>query len=658
MTHKRFIPLRNKIALAVIIVCALLAAVTILLSYQLYSSTMVKHYKTTAVNIARTAASQMDPVAIQRYLETEQVDEQYDALLDVLYEIKESNDCHYLYVQQLHGDSVTYVLDADTGPNACPLGLTIEVEEQIVIDAVAEGRVPDPFIYNGEFGWLCTGLAPILDENGNIIAVAGADISMNEVMTDRANYLQRVLAAVIMVAAACVLTLIVLFETFVVRPIKRMASATRNFVTEKEAGQSSISELSVHTRDELETLCTSVQTMESQINEYIEHLTTVTMEKERIGAELNVAANIQSSMLPCIFPAFPEHDEFDIFATMRPAKEVGGDFYDFFFVDDDHLAIVIADVSGKGVPAALIMVIAKELIKSQMQAGSSPSEAFVKVNQQLCENNKAGMFVTAWAALIELSTGRVQYANAGHNPPVCIHADGTASYLTGRSGFVLAGRRKMRYLPLEMTLESGDALYLYTDGVTEATDMRQQLFGEDRLLATLTEQAKSTPMCILNGVHAAVDAFVGEAPQFDDITMLAIRRLPPFIERVFPAELGCVEDATAFVRDVLSEGGCPKKMIVEFEVAVDELFSNVCKYSGAASITIGCRVAGQQAFMHMIDGGTPFDLRKASTPDVTLPAGKRAIGGLGIHIVQSTMDSVRYRYENGQNIATIEKSFK
>ena len=655
--RRTFIPLRNKIALAVFLVCALLATVTILLSYRLYSNTITAHYKTTAVNIARTAASQMPPEAIAHYLATLEKDEEYDRLLEMLYEIKESNDCQYLYVQRLKGTEVTYVLDADTGPDACPLGLTIPIEEGNVLDAVAAGRVPDAFIYNGEFGWLCTGLAPIVDVRGRVVAVAGADISMNEVMADREAYLRRVIFTVVVVAVACIVILIVLFEVSVVRPIKRMAEATRNFVTEKEEGISSISKLSVRTRDEMETLCGSVQTMERQINAYIEHLTRVTAEKERIGAELNVAANIQSSMLPCLFPAFPERDEFDIHATMQPAKEVGGDFYDFFFVDEAHLAVVIADVSGKGVPAALIMVIAKELIKSQIQAGALPSEAFTKVNQQLCENNKAGMFVTAWAALIELATGRVQYANAGHNPPVCIRADGTAEYLTGRSGFVLAGRLNMRYRPLETALAPGDTLYLYTDGVTEATDTADQLFGEDRLLAALTAQAKAAPQRLLDGVHAEIDAFVGEAPQFDDITMLAVRLLPPFIERAYPAELQRVEEATAFVLETLRAAGCPARVAVEFEIAVDELFSNVCKYSGSASVVIGCRVTGNQAAMQMTDEGVPFDPRKADTPDVALPASKRAVGGLGIHIVQKTMDSVRYRFENGKNITTIEKSF-
>ena len=649
--------LRVKIALAVFVACALLASIVIVLSYRLYSNTMVKHYETLAVNIARTAASQIGADDVARYLTTQEKDDEYERLLRLLYDIKESNDCRYLYVQQLHGDSVTYLFDADTGPDACALGLTIPIEEQNVLDAVARGEVPAPFIYNGEFGWLCTGLAPITDGKGRVVAVAGADISMNEVLADREAYLRAVLTSEFIATVLIMAALIFLFELTVVRPINSMSEATGNFVAEKAAGHSSIAGLHIRTNDELEKLCVSVQTMERQINDYIEHLTRVTAEKERIGAELDVAANIQSSMLPCIFPAFPERDEFDIFASMRPAKEVGGDFYDFFFVDDDHLAVVIADVSGKGVPAALIMVIAKELIKSRMQAGETPADAFTKVNQQLCENNEAGMFVTAWAGLIELSTGRVQYACAGHNPPVIVRADGAADYLRGRSGFVLAGRKKMKYHPMELTLDKGDLLYLYTDGVTEATDLSNQLFGEERLLNILREEAADSPEELLRTVSLRVDDFDGDAPQFDDETMLAVRILGPYTERTFPAEGKNVDGAVAFTEKILREGGCPEAVVRKCNVAVDELFANVCSYSGSPEITVGCRVAAGRASLRIIDSGACFDPLDRPAPDVTLAASQRQIGGLGIHIVKKSMDLVRHRYADGKNIVTMEIAF-
>lgn len=274
------------------------------------------------------------------------------------------------------------------------------------------------------------------------------------------------------------------------------------------------------TGDEIGQLADSFNEMTKKLKVYVENLAAVTAEKERIGAELTVATQIQASMLPCIFPAFPDHKEFDIYATMEPAKEVGGDFYDFFMVDSDHLAVVMADVSGKGVPAALFMVIAKTLIKNHAQNGDSAVEVFNHVNRQLCENNEAGLFVTAWMGILEISTGEFIYVNAGHNPPLLRRGNGSFEYLRGRAGFVLAGIEDMAYQQTEMKLFPGDMLYLYTDGVTEATDIYNELYGDDRLLEYLN-RVKDLPLSeILHGIKADIDAFVKGAPQFDDITML------------------------------------------------------------------------------------------------------------------------------------------
>nr|WP_320024579.1 PP2C family protein-serine/threonine phosphatase [uncultured Acetobacterium sp.] len=246
-------------------------------------------------------------------------------------------------------------------------------------------------------------------------------------------------------------------------------------------------------------------------------------EKERISAELNVATEIQTSMLPSIFPAFTNREEFDIYATMQPAKEVGGDFYDFFSIDDDHLAVVIADVSGKGVPAALFMVVAKTLIKNHTQAGLTPVEVFTLVNAQLCENNDVGMFVTAFMGVFEISTQQFTCVNAGHNPPLLKRAAGGFDYLKLHTGFVLGGMEEMKYQQLEMQLANDDELYLYTDGVTEATNAKDELYGEDRLLSVLNSNAGLKPDALLSSIKKDIDSFVNGAPQFDDITMVAFK---------------------------------------------------------------------------------------------------------------------------------------
>lgn len=279
----------------------------------------------------------------------------------------------------------------------------------------------------------------------------------------------------------------------------------------------------IRSNDEIGALTGSFRHMMTDISSYVDNLAKVTAEKERIGAELTVATQIQASMLPCIFPAFPERKEFDIYATMEPAKEVGGDFYDFFMVDGDHLAVVVADVSGKGVPAALFMVIAKTLIKNHAQAGECAADVFTGVNRQLCESNEAGLFVTAWMGIWQVSTGDFIYVNAGHNPPLLKRADGGFTYLRARAGFVLAGMEGMKYKQAQMKLLPGDMLYLYTDGVTEATDTGNLLYGEDRLREKLNEIGDRPLAEILRGVKADIDVFVKGAPQFDDITMLVLK---------------------------------------------------------------------------------------------------------------------------------------
>lgn len=247
---------------------------------------------------------------------------------------------------------------------------------------------------------------------------------------------------------------------------------------------------------------------------------------ERIGAELNVATQIQADMLPNIFPAFPEHDEFDIYATMVPAKEVGGDFYDMFMVDESHLAIVMADVSGKGVPAALFMVIAKTLIKNHALNKESPSQIFTNVNKQLCENNEVGMFVTGWMGIMDIFTGHMDYVNADHNYPLIIRKDGSVEWIKSRPGFVLASMEGVHYRQNELLLEEGDMIYLYTDGVIEALDISQELFGDERLERVLSAEDIKVmkPEMLLGRVAEELKLFAGEAEQADDITMLALYR--------------------------------------------------------------------------------------------------------------------------------------
>lgn len=275
--------------------------------------------------------------------------------------------------------------------------------------------------------------------------------------------------------------------------------------------------VNVRSHEEFDELSNDINATVDTLKKYIADAAA------RIDAELAFAKAIQHSALPSVFPPYPNRNEFDIYAAMHTAKEVGGDFYDFYFVDEDNLAFLIADVSGKGIPAAMFMMQSKTILKSLAESGMSVEQVFTQANEKLCEGNDANMFVTAWMGILNVRTGLVSFANAGHNPPLVKHTDGTFDYLKSRPGFVLAGMEGVRYRKNELLLSPGDAIYLYTDGVTEATDINNQLYGEKRLAAVLEKNKTQNTQIICDAVKKDVDIFVGEAPQFDDITMLALK---------------------------------------------------------------------------------------------------------------------------------------
>jgi len=274
-------------------------------------------------------------------------------------------------------------------------------------------------------------------------------------------------------------------------------------------------------------LAESFANLSAKTLEYVDAVKKVTSEKERISAELNVATEIQASQLPRLFPPFPQRGEFDIYASMNPAKEVGGDFYDFFLIDEDHIALVMADVSGKGVPAALFMMVSRVLIKSHLQSGESPGEVLKSVNNQLCEGNNAGFFVTVWLAVLEISTGKGIAANAGHEHPALRRADGSYELVVYRHSMAVATMEDIPFREHEFRLFPGDCVFVYTDGVTEATNSDKELFGTDRMLAALNKDPNASPVQTLQNVMEGIHAFVGQAEQFDDITMMCVKYRGP-----------------------------------------------------------------------------------------------------------------------------------
>lgn len=375
---------------------------------------------------------------------------------------------------------------------------------------------------------MLTAFAPVYDREGNAVCVIGGDIFADIVIGHVRSYLISVAAIALIVIVIGLWGFILIGRKYILKPVEDITKSTGDFVD--AVGRVETPEdltyrvVEVRTDTELRDLSLQLAHMMATMKDYMVNLKTVTAERERIGAELSVASQIQADMLPRTFPSFPDRNEFDLYATMTPAKEVGGDFYDFFMTDHDHLVMVMADVSGKGVPAALFMVISRTLIKNRTQRGSlSPAAILTDVNSQLCEGNEEGMFVTVWLGILEISTGNGIAANAGHEHPAVRRAGGSFELVKYRHSPALAVIEGIKVREHEFHLDHGDTLFVYTDGVPEAMNAENELFGENRLVSALNREPDAAPERLLQCVREDVDAFAAGTPQFDDITMLALK---------------------------------------------------------------------------------------------------------------------------------------
>ena len=370
----------------------------------------------------------------------------------------------------------------------------------------------------------------IMDENGEPIAYTVVDISADEIRMVSREHLLRVLPFSTLLTLLLALASVLMISGFLVEPVKRISDAADHYVEHRKAGSGEqttyFSDLNIRTGgDEIERLSDSLEKMEQDLNTYIEDVRVISDQNSRIRTELTLANRIQADALPSVFPPFPKRKDIGLYGIMNPAKEVGGDFYDFLLIDEDHLALVVADVSGKGVPAALFMMIAKTLINNTVRGIKTPGRTLEIVNNMLCENNKMDLFVTCWLGIVELSTGKVTYANAGHEDPLYCR-DGEWRYLTSKHGFVLAGVPDVKYRDVEEIMEEGDMLFQYTDGVTDCCNNDGQLFGTGRLLEACRRAVTDSAEDFLHDIGNQLQEFEGTAEQFDDITILCFQYLP------------------------------------------------------------------------------------------------------------------------------------
>ena len=456
----------------------------------------------------------------------------------------------------------------------------------------------------------------------------------------------------VLIFAALFIFIYILIKKVIINNLKKV----NNTLSQITDGNLNVT-VDVRSNEEFASLSDDINSTVSTLKRYIAEAAA------RIDKELEYAKQIQLSALP---RNFPEGEEYSICAQMIAAKEVGGDFYDFYKLGDNTVAFLVADVSGKGIPAAMFMMTAKTIIKDLAESGIPVNEILTKANEKLCENNESGMFVTAWMGILDISTGKLQFANAGHNPPLLKHSNGSFEYLKMRAGFVLAGMEGVRYRAAEIDLCPGDRIFLYTDGVTEATNLENKLYGEERLLEFMNHNSVLEATEILPALKANIDEFVGEAPQFDDITMLMFDYKPEkggvlmTKKIVFPAKDEVLQEVLGFVEETLETYECAMKTQVAVCVVIEEIFVNIAHYAygdgeGDVDFSISFNENSREVTFRISDKGIPFNPLERPDPDITLPAEEREVGGLGILITKKTMDSVTYTYENGENIMTMIK---
>lgn len=526
MHHKR--GLRLKISIYILIIMFILGTTLVMLSYiNMYNSSM-EMYQVRAENLVQIAANMVDGDKIKNYNTIDDIDEYYVEMWVDFNNLKEhTDDIAYLYIFKPYDDHFTYILDIyaedDDFDNISAFGseyyYTEDDYEDLVPDIKAK-KASDKLIYGEDVGYgeTISAWAPVLDSEGNLVAMVEADLLTSTLSKEIRNSLIKTMLGLLEALVLLLVAMVIIINRKVTLPLEKLT----DYVSSFEEGSFKKQKFMYKGNDEIKWLSDSFFAMIDKMDKYQTDLIELTKEKERIGTELDVATHIQSSMLPCIFPKFTGKEEFDIYATMNPAKEVGGDFYDFFMVDETHLAIVMADVSGKGVPAALFMVIGKTLIKDHTQPDKALGDVFSIVNNLLCDSNSEEMFITAFEGVIDLVTGDFHYVNAGHEIPYICKKGSTYEPYKVPAGFVLAGMEGMKYREGNIVLEEGDKIFLYTDGVPEATNNKNELYGAKRLTKILGQNSEKNPKELLEAVKSDVDAFVGEAAQFDDLTMLCL----------------------------------------------------------------------------------------------------------------------------------------
>ena len=528
----------SEIVLPVVFSILLFAGLAYYISYNIFSNAMKGEVEIQVENVCSIASKMVDGDRFDEYLESKGESEASQSALYTLQQICDNSDFNYIYLirPDFENGKVINSLSVHESSNSSlelyEVGQITEItteDYQKAYERIMDKKSSIEFIYRLHmpkeyaYGDHMTGLAPVYDSKNEIVGIMCAEVSLNWYKETLHSYLVEFTRWLVDVIAFLVMICSLMLHFRVLVPFKKITDETERFANSNTISEHSLAD-DVKRNNEIGQLAEAIDLMEKQTTDYIENIKKMTSEQHRIAAELDIAAKIQEAVLPHDFPAFPDRCQFDLYATMKPAKEVGGDFYDFFMIDDDHLALIIADVSGKGFPGALYMMVSKIILQNLSGISKDPAVILENVNNKLCEKNDAGMFVTVWLGILEISTGKLRTANAGHENPAVMRGGEKFEFYKEKHGFVLGGMEGMKYKDYDYDLKHGDTIFVYTDGITEAANAENELFGNDRLIEALNGARDEIDLkAFAEKVEKSVSAFVKDAPQADDLTMLVFR---------------------------------------------------------------------------------------------------------------------------------------
>ena len=661
----------------IVALLVMFAIIVGVIGYTSFTDALLDQYAEGAFLTAQTAGELLDTDRMDEYAQSSGTTPAYREIWERMDSLCNSSGATFIYVIQPDRSDYAHItflfstIDHDSTYTKYDFGFvrdTTNDEYREKYRAIYDLKKDRELVIRDkgsiETGSHITAMIGLKGTDGQVKAILCVQRQMDTLRNERNTYLNKIALTVLGLVFLVIVGQSFYLHRVLLRPLTLITEEAARFSTENTANEHPLRE-TIRNRDEIGQLAGSIDRMEEQIETYITDITRITAERERISTELSLATRIQAAFVPHIFPPFPDRPEFDLYASMDPAKEVGGDFYDFFLVDEDHLALVMADVSGKGVPAALFMMVSKIILQSCAMLGQSPGEILSKTNEAICSNNQEGMFVTVWLGILEISTGKLTAANAGHEYPVLKLADGPFALLKDKHGLVIGGMSGVRYREYEIQMTPGSKLFVYTDGVPEASNESNELFGTERMLATLNEDSDAAPETILKNVRRAVDGFVQEAEQFDDLTMLCleyrgVKEEKAVTEITVDARVENIPAVTAFVEEELDKLDGSFKARAQLGVAIDEILSNIAQYAygdtvGPVTVRLAFEEATRTLSLTFIDRGMPYDPLQKADPDVSLSAEDRPMGGLGIFLVKKTMDAMAYEYKCSQNILTIQK---